>query len=96
MLGLLVATALSLSPQQRADFACLRANAALEAGRASPPRPGPWVRRALRRLKKSDPTRDWMAEAARLPETTTYGEFMDWTVTCQAGARSRPNSGGGL
>jgi len=89
MLELLVATALtSLSPQQRADFACLRVASTMAALHPGAPRQPPWVQRSLRRLQRSDAARDWTAEATPLPETLTYGDFMKWVDICQPGAMS--------
>ncbi len=93
MIALMFAVSLStLSPEQRADFACLRVAVALESLETDNPphlRQAPSVQRALRRLKRADTTRDWMAEAAPFPKTTTYREFMKWVELCQSGAHAR-------
>jgi hypothetical protein len=84
MIVLLIAAVLtSLSPEQQADFDCLRVGATLQlASHEGGSQPPAWMRPALDRLKRNDPSRDWVAEAKPFGDIT-YGEFIARANACQ-------------
>jgi hypothetical protein len=79
LIGALAAAGVALTPVQQDELACLAASKALAPGHKPT---DPTARIMLRRLRKSDPGRDWLAEAPYDPKMT-YGEFMDEMKRCK-------------
>jgi hypothetical protein len=76
---LAAATLATLNPAQQADFDCLRVGMTVERGH----RPkGPFARYFLRRLRRTDPQRNWLAEAKPLDDIV-YEEFIHRIEICQ-------------
>jgi hypothetical protein len=76
--------------QQHADLDCLNLGLTLQTTR---PGRRPTIDLAavyLDRLKKSDPSQDWEAIAAPLPDAFTADDFMKRVTRCQARARQEP------
>lgn len=81
-----------LTAQQQADLDCLDLGLTLQTSAGAPKR-RPTLDLAavfLQRLQRSDPSRDWTAIAAALPDSFTYGDFMKRMSACETRAHREP------
>lgn len=79
----------AITAQQQADLQCVRLGlfiSSLAPASARDPRGPRMVQGYLRRLQRSDDTRDWRTLATPLPEMS-YGEYMVLTLRCQVPGR---------